>query len=113
MVRNIGTIGGSIANNDPAADYPTGVVGLGATVVTNQREIDADDFFGRMYETALIPGEIITRVDFPIPRRAAYIKFKNQASRFAVVGVFVADTDTGMRVAVTGAAPCVFRVPEM
>ncbi|MDB5770473.1 MAG: Carbon monoxide dehydrogenase [Burkholderia sp.] len=113
MVRTMGTIGGSIANNDPAADYPASVVGLGATVVTNQREIDADDFFRGMFETALMPGEIITRVDFPIPRRAAYIKFKNQASRFAIVGLFVVDAGTGVRVAVTGAAPCVFRVPEM
>ncbi|MDB5794784.1 MAG: carbon monoxide dehydrogenase, partial [Noviherbaspirillum sp.] len=103
MVRNMGTIGGSVANNDPAADYPAGLLGLGATVVTNQREIGADDFFRGMYETALEPGEIITRIDFPISRRAAYIKFKSQASRFAIVGVFVADMHDGVRVAVTGA----------
>jgi carbon-monoxide dehydrogenase medium subunit len=113
MVRNMGTIGGSVANNDPAADYPAGVLGLGATVVTNQREIGADDFFRGMYETALEPGEIITRVDFPISRRAAYIKFKSQASRFAIVGVFVADMHDGVRVAVTGAGTCVFRAREM
>lgn len=113
MVRNMGTIGGSVANNDPAADYPAGLLGLGATVVTNQREIGADDFFRGMYETALEPGEIITRVEFPISRRAAYIKFKSQASRFAIVGVFVADMHDGVRVAVTGAGTCVFRAREM
>jgi carbon-monoxide dehydrogenase medium subunit len=113
MVRNMGTIGGSIANNDPAADYPAGVVGLNATVVTNKRKIAADDFFKGMFETALEEGEIITAVSFPIPKRAAYMKFKNPASRYAIVGVFVADTAGGPRVAVTGAGPCVFRVPEM
>ena len=113
MVRNMGTIGGSIANNDPAADYPAGVVGLKATVVTNKRKIAADDFFQGMFETALEEGEIITAVSFPIPKRAAYMKFKNPASRYAIVGVFVADTAGGPRVAVTGAGPCVFRVPEM
>ena len=113
QVRNMGTIGGSIATNDPAADYPAGCVGLGATIVTTQRRIAADDFFGSMYETALEPGEIITSVSFPIPKRAAYIKFKNQASRFALVGVFVAETPSGVRVAVTGAGPGVFRVAEM
>jgi carbon-monoxide dehydrogenase medium subunit len=113
QVRNMGTIGGSLANNDPAADYPAGVLGLGATVVTNKRKIAADDFFKAMYETALQPGELITSVVFPIPKRAAYMKFKNPASRFALVGVLVADTGKGVRVAVTGAAPSVFRVPEM
>ncbi len=113
QVRNMGTIGGSLANNDPAADYPAGVLGLGATVVTNKRKIAADDFFKGMYETALEQGELITAVSFPIPKRAAYMKFKNPASRFALVGVFVADTGKGVRVAVTGAAPSVFRVPEM
>ena len=113
MVRNMGTIGGSIAHNDPAADYPAGVVGLGATVTTNKRKIAADDFFKGMFETALQEGEIITSVSFPIPKRAAYMKFKNPASRFALVGVFVADTSGGPRVAVTGAGPGVFRVPEM
>jgi aerobic carbon-monoxide dehydrogenase medium subunit len=113
QVRNMGTIGGSLANNDPAADYPAGVLGLGATVVTNKRKIPADDFFKGMYETALQQGELITAVTFPIPKRAAYMKFKNPASRFALVGVLVADTGKGVRVAVTGAAPSVFRVPEM
>lgn len=113
QVRNMGTIGGSLANNDPAADYPAGVLGLGATVVTNKRKIAADDFFKGMYETALAQGELITSVVFPIPKRSAYKKFKNPASRFALVGVFVADTGKGVRVAVTGAAPSVFRVPEM
>ncbi len=117
QVRNMGTIGGSLANNDPAADYPAGVLGLGATVVTNKRKIAADDFFKGMYETALQQGELITSVVFPIPKRAAYMKFKNPASRFARVGVFVADLGSngskGVRVAVTGAAPSVFRVPEM
>jgi len=113
MVRNMGTIGGSIAHNDPAADYPAGVVGLGATITTNKRKIAADDFFKGLFETALQEGEIITSVSFPIPKRAAYMKFKNPASRFALVGVFVADTSGGPRVAVTGAGPGVFRVPEM
>jgi aerobic carbon-monoxide dehydrogenase medium subunit len=113
QVRNMGTIGGSLANNDPAADYPAGVLGLGATVVTNKRKIAADDFFKGMYETALAQGEIITSVVFPVPKRAAYTKFKNPASRYAIVGVLVADTGKGVRVAVTGAAPSVFRVPEM
>lgn len=113
QVRNMGTIGGSIALNDPAADYPAACVGLGATIVTTQREIAADDFFLGMYETALQPGEIITAVRFPAPKRAAYVKFKNQASRFALVGVFVAETAGGPRVAVTGAGPGVFRVPAM
>jgi carbon-monoxide dehydrogenase medium subunit len=113
QVRNMGTLGGSIANNDPAADYPAGLVGLGATVNTSKRKIPADDFFKGMYETALEPGEIITSVTFPVPKRAAYMKFKNPASRFAIVGVFVADTGSGVRVAVTGAGPAVFRVAEM
>ena len=113
MVRNMGTIGGSIANNDPAADYPAGLVGLGATVNTNQREITADDFFTGMFMTALEPGEIIESIRFPIPKRAAYMKFSNPASRYAIVGTFVADTGSGVRVAVAGAGACVFRVPEM
>jgi carbon-monoxide dehydrogenase medium subunit len=112
-VRYRGTIGGSIANNDPAADYPAGVLGLGATIVTNKRKIAADDFFKGMYETALGKGEIIEQVVFPIPKRAAYMKFKNPASRYAIVGVFVADTGSGVRVAVTGAGPGVFRVAQM
>jgi len=113
QVRNMGTIGGSVANNDPAACYPAGLVGLGATIQTNKRKIAADDFFKGMFETALQAGEIITSVSFPAPKRAAYMKFKNPASRFAIVGVFVAETSAGVRVAVTGAAPGVFRVAEM
>jgi carbon-monoxide dehydrogenase medium subunit len=113
MVRNMGTIGGSVANNDPAADYPAALVGLGATVHTNKRKIAADDFFKGMFETALEAGEIITAVSFPIPKRAAYMKFKNPASRYALVGVFVAETAGGPRVAVTGAGPGVFRQKDM
>jgi carbon-monoxide dehydrogenase medium subunit len=113
MVRNMGTIGGSVAHNDPAADYPAAVLGLNATVITNKRKIAADDFFKGLFETALQAGEIITAVSFPVPKRAAYMKFKNPASRYALVGVFVADTSGGPRVAVTGAGPGVFRVPEM
>ncbi|HEX4524701.1 MAG TPA: xanthine dehydrogenase family protein subunit M [Casimicrobiaceae bacterium] len=109
QVRNRGTVGGSIANNDPAADYPAGVLGLNATVVTNKRKIAADDFFKGMYETALAPDEIITAVSFPVPKKAAYVKFPNPASRFALVGVFVAQTGAGVRVAVTGAASHVHR----
>ncbi len=112
-VRNRGTIGGSIANNDPAADYPAAVLGLGATVVTNKRRIAADDFFKGMFETALGPDEIITAVSFPVPEKAAYTKFRNPASRYAIVGVFVAKTAGGVRVAVTGAGPVVFRQKEM
>ena len=113
MVRNMGTIGGSIANNDPAADYPAGLVGLGATVKTNQREIAADAFFTSMFITALEPGEIIESIRFPKPKRAAYAKFSNPASRYAIVGVFVAETTKGVRVAVTGAGACVFRAADM
>ena len=113
QVRNRGTLGGSIANNDPAADYPAALLGLGAVVITNAREIGADDFFTGMFETALDDGEIVTAVRFPVPRAAAYVKFPNPASRYAIVGVFVARTGDGVRVAVTGAGPGVFRVPEM
>jgi len=113
MVRNVGTIGGSIANADPAADYPAAVVGLGATIVTDRRSIAGDDFFKGMYETALQPGEIITQVSFPVPRKCGYAKFANPASRYAIVGVFVARTAAGVRVGVTGAGPSAFRVPEM
>jgi aerobic carbon-monoxide dehydrogenase medium subunit len=113
MVRNMGTIGGSLANNDPAADYPAGVLGLGATIITNKRKIAADDFFKGLYETALGKGEIIEQVAFPIPKRAAYMKFKNPASRYAIVGVFVADFGSSARVAVTGAGACAFRVASM
>jgi len=110
QVRNMGTLGGSIANNDPAADWPAAVVALNATVVTNKRRIAAADFFKGMYETALGGDEIITGVSFPVPRKAAYAKFPNPASRFALVGVFVAQlSDGSVRVAVTGAGPSVFR----
>jgi carbon-monoxide dehydrogenase medium subunit len=113
MVRNMGTLGGSVANSDPAADYPAAVLGLAATINTDKRKIPADQFFTGMFETALQPGEIITSIDFPIPKRAAYMKFNNPASRYAIVGVFVAETGSGVRVAVTGAAGSVFRVPDM
>ena len=113
QVRHMGTCGGSIANSDPAADYPAAVLGLGATVHTNKRKIEADKFFTGLYETALEPGELITSVSFPVPKRAAYMKFKNPASRFAMVGVFVADFGGKVRVAVTGAGASVFRQAEM
>jgi carbon-monoxide dehydrogenase medium subunit len=113
QVRAMGTLGGAIANNDPAADYPAAVLGLGATITTNKGKHEADKFFKGLYETALGKGEIITAVSFPVPKRAAYMKFKNQASRFAIVGVFVADFGGSVRVAVTGAGPCVFRQAEM
>ena len=109
QVRARGTIGGSLANNDPAACYPSAVLGLGATVVTNRREIAADDFFQGMYTTALEEGELITAVRFPAPKAATYLKFKQPASRFALVGVFVAQTAQGVRVAITGAGLSVFR----
>jgi len=112
-VRNRGTIGGSIANNDPAADYPAAIVALNATVRTNKREIPADQFFTGMFETALQPGEIVTAVRFPNEAQANYQKSRNPASRYAIVGVFVAKTPAGVRVAVTGAGPSVFRQPEM
>ncbi len=112
LVRNRGTLGGSIANADPAADYPAGVLGLGATVVTNRRSIAADGFFLGLFETALQPGEIITSVRFPVPQAAGYCKHPQPASRFALVGVFVARTAAGVRVAVTGAAPSVFRFKQ-
>jgi aerobic carbon-monoxide dehydrogenase medium subunit len=109
-VRHLGTIGGSIANNDPAADYPATLVALKATVQTSNRAIAADEFFTGLFETALEPGEIIVRVAFPVPRRSAYEKFHQSASRFALVGVFVAVlADGSVRVAVTGAGPGVFR----
>ena len=110
MVRNMGTLGGAIANADPAACYPAAVVGLGATVQTNKRSIAGDSFFTGLYETALQPGELITAVSFPIPQKAAYVKLKQPASRFALVGVFVAQTAGGVRVAVTGCKNSVFRV---
>ncbi len=113
-VRNRGTIGGSVANNDPAADYPAACLGLGATIVTNQREISADDFFTGLFETALGEDELITAIRFPSATKAAYQKFDNPASRYAIVGVFVAQTAGGARVAVTGASQDgVFRAGEM
>jgi carbon-monoxide dehydrogenase medium subunit len=112
LVRNRGTIGGSIANADPAADYPSSVRALGATVITQKREIPGDDFFTGLFETALEPGEIVTAVRFPIPKRAGYQKLPHPASRFAMVGVFVADTAMGVRVAVTGAGTSVFRLGQ-
>ena len=113
QVRAMGTCGGSIANNDPAADYPAAVLALNATITTNKGKHEADKFFKGMFETALKPGEIITSVSFQVPKRAAYMKFKNPASRFAIVGVFVADFGGSVRVAVTGAGPCVFRQADM
>ncbi len=113
-VRHRGTIGGSIANNDPAADYPCAVLGLGATVVTDRREIAADDFFVSLYETALEPGEIVTRLVFPIPDAAGYAKFRSPASRYAIAGVFVTRVESVVRVAVTGAGSSgVFRATAL
>jgi len=109
QVRAMGTIGGSVANNDPAACYPSALLALGASVNTDKRSIKADDFFLGMYATALQPGEIITSVSFPIPLKAAYAKFNQAASRYALVGVFVALTSNGARVAITGAGNGVFR----
>ncbi|MBY0268631.1 MAG: xanthine dehydrogenase family protein subunit M [Burkholderiales bacterium] len=109
QVRNRGTLGGSVANNDPAADYPSAVLGLNAKVITNKREIAADDFFQGMFATALEPGELIVRIAFPLPKKAAYAKFPHPASGYAMAGVFVAQTTAGIRVAVTGAGPGVFR----
>ena len=113
QVRNRGTIGGSVANSDPAADYPAAVIGLGATIQTHRRAIPADDYFKDLFETALDAGELIRALEFPIPKRAAYRKFPNPASRYAVVGVFVADFDGKIRVGVTGAGPCAFRASEL
>jgi aerobic carbon-monoxide dehydrogenase medium subunit len=113
QVRARGTLGGSISNNDPAADYPAALVALGATVKTNTREIPAEDFFVEMFETALAEDEIVTSVSFPLVEKAAYAKFPNPASRYAMVGVFVAKNADGVRVAVTGAGPSVFRASAM
>lgn len=113
MVRNMGTIGGSVANADPAACYPTALLALGATVHTDRRTIAADAFFTGLYETALQPGEMITAVSFPAVKTAAYLKYKQPASRFALIGVFVAKTAAGARVAVTGAKGAVFRATEI
>ena len=112
QVRTRGTMGGWVANHDPAADYPAAVLGLGATVVTSARRIPADAFFVDMFETALGPGELVVAIEFPLPRRAAYRKYRHPASGYALAGVFVADGDAGVRVAVTGAAPSVFRWHE-
>lgn len=113
MVRNMGTIGGSIANADPAACYPAAVLGLGATIQTNKRSIAGDAFFTGLYETALQPGELITAVSFPIPQKAAYVKFKQPASRFALVGVFVSQGAGGVRVGVTGCKGAAFRATQI
>jgi carbon-monoxide dehydrogenase medium subunit len=113
QVRNRGTLGGSVAHADPAADYPAALVALGATIATDRRKIAADDFFTGLFETALARDEIVTAVHFPIPKRAAYAKFAHRASKYAVVGVMVAETAHGTRVAVTGAGAKVFRVPAM
>lgn len=112
QVRNRGTLGGSVANNDPAADYPSAVLGLNAKIITNKREIAAEDFFQGMFATALEPGELIVRIVFPLPKKAAYAKFPHPASGYAMAGVFVAQTADGIRVAVTGAGPGVFRWSE-
>ncbi len=112
QVRNRGTIGGSIANSDPAADYPAAVLALNATIRTDQREIAADDYFQGMFQTALTDDELLVAVAFPKPKKAAYAKFHNPASRYAIVGVMVAETDAGIRVAVTGAGPCAFRADD-
>ena len=112
-VRHKGTIGGSLANNDPTADYPAAVTALGATIVTNKRRLKPEEFFQGLFTTALEPDEIITRVMFPLPKKAAYQKFRNQASRYALVGVFVARRPSDVRVAVTGAGgDGVFRATE-
>ena len=112
-VRHRGTLGGSVANNDPAADYPAGLVALGASVKTTRRTLAAEEFFTGLFATALEAGEIVTEIAFPVPQRGAYAKFRNPASRYAMVGVFVAQFTGSVRVAVTGAGPCVFRVPAM
>jgi aerobic carbon-monoxide dehydrogenase medium subunit len=109
QVRAMGTLGGSVANSDPAACYPSAVLALGATIHTTKRKIAADDFFVGMFTTALEDGELITAISFPIPKRSVYMKFTQPASRFALVGVYLAQTDGGVRVAVTGAGQCVFR----
>ena len=113
QVRNRGTIGGSVSNNDPAADYPAAVLGLGATVHTSRRTIHADDFFQGMFTTAMDADELLTAVEFPIPEKAGYAKMRNPASRYVMAGVFVSKGPQGIRVAVNGAAPCVFRQKPM
>ncbi len=114
QVRHVGTIGGSVANNDPAADYPAAVLALGATITTNQRQVPADAFFDGLFTTVLEPGELILALGFPVPMRAAYAKYEQRASRYALVGAFVAETAQGVRVAITGAgADGVFRCAEI
>lgn len=113
QVRNRGTIGGSLAHADPSADYPAAALALGATIVTDRRRIAIDDYFTGLFSTALEADEILTAVEFPIPDRAGYAKFAHRASKYAVVGVFVAKSAAGVRVAVTGAGPVVFRVPAI
>ncbi|MHA1569632.1 MAG: FAD binding domain-containing protein [Alphaproteobacteria bacterium] len=113
QVRNRGTIGGAVANNDPAADYPAALLALGATVQTNDREIAADDFFTDLFETALNEAEIVTAIAFPLPETAAYASFRNPASGYPIAGVMVARGPAGIRVAVSGAAPCAFRAADM
>ncbi|MEL7303297.1 MAG: xanthine dehydrogenase family protein subunit M [Pseudomonadota bacterium] len=114
QVRNRGTIGGSVANNDPAADYPAAMLALGAIIMTNKRQLTADEFFTGMFSTALEPGELITSIGIPVPDHAAYAKFEQRASRYALVGVFVAKTGGNVRVAVTGAgSDGVFRATEI
>jgi carbon-monoxide dehydrogenase medium subunit len=110
QVRNRGTLGGSVAHADPAADYPAALVGLGATVITDRRSVAADDFFTGLFATALARDELVKAVSFPIAKRTAYAKFAHRASKYALVGVFVAETATGIRVAVTGAGAKVFRL---
>jgi carbon-monoxide dehydrogenase medium subunit len=111
QVRNRGTLGGSVAHADPAADYPAALVGLGATVITDRRSIAAEDFFTGLFATALARDELIKAVQFPIPKRSAYAKFAHRASKYALVGVFIAEVGSGVRVAVTGAGAKVFRMP--
>lgn len=113
QIRNRGTIGGSIAHADPAADYPAAVLALGATIMTDRRSLAADDYFTGLFSTALAPDEIITAVRFPVPERSAYVKFPHPASKYAVVGVMVAKTAGGVRVAVTGAGSKVFRLAAL
>jgi carbon-monoxide dehydrogenase medium subunit len=113
QVRNMGTIGGSVANNDPAACYPAGLMALGAQVHTTRRVLSADEFFTGFYSTALDAGELIRWIEFPVPRRAAYVKFRQQASRFALIGVFVAQTAHGTRVAITGGGTGVLRAKAL
>jgi carbon-monoxide dehydrogenase medium subunit len=113
QVRHRGTIGGSVSNNDPGACYPSALLGLGAIVQTTHRQIEANDFFVGLFATPLQPGEIVTKIEFPVPDAAAYVKFHNLASRFSIVGVFVARFGQQVRVAVTGAGSCVFRATDL